>query len=97
MYNNYVRSGKEFLEEWVREGLMDVDGVIQVDEERSSFSKAFDSVTDRTPTALCILLAYKCEHEGKGFATAESIRSAFKMYFERYVLYLPFLSSFFGF
>jgi hypothetical protein len=86
-YANYVKSGKAFLEAWATEGRLDMDSVGQiggVHEERSALSGAFDSISDRMPTALRLLLAYKCDHEAKGFATAEGLRSAFKLYFERY-------------
>jgi hypothetical protein len=95
-YANYVKNGKAFLEAWANEGRLDVDGVGQlggVHEGRSALSGAFDNISDRTPTALRLLLAYKCDHEAKGFATAEGLRSAFKLYFERCVAFLPRLDA----
>ncbi|KAJ7143011.1 hypothetical protein C8R44DRAFT_726298 [Mycena epipterygia] len=72
-YGNYVKGGKTWLEEWTSEGRLDDE--IAVD--------AFDNITDQTPLALRALTAYKCEHLGRGFASAEGLRSAFKDYFER--------------
>jgi hypothetical protein len=88
-YANYVKSGKKWLEEWVAGGrLVDKDERSrgqEDDPERSSFADAFDSIISQTPTALRLLTAYKCDHQGRAFATAEGLRSAFKHFFERYV------------
>jgi hypothetical protein len=80
-YASYVKSGKKWLAEWVAEDRLDdeeSEGFVQ-----SSFAGAFDSITSQTPTALRLLTAYKCDHQGRAFATAEGLRSAFKHYFER--------------
>lgn len=87
-YANYVKSGKEWLLEWAKkpevaermEESLEVDGD---SETCTNLAKAFDSITEQTPVALRILISYKCDHQGRGFATAEGIRSAFKHYFER--------------
>ncbi|KAJ7121155.1 hypothetical protein C8R44DRAFT_736834 [Mycena epipterygia] len=72
-YRNYVKGDKTWLEEWTSEGRLNDE--IAAD--------AFDNITDQTPLALRALTAYKCEHLGRGFASAEGLRSAFKDYFER--------------
>ncbi|KAF7327172.1 hypothetical protein MKEN_00294300 [Mycena kentingensis (nom. inval.)] len=72
-YANYVKNGKQWLEEWTAEGRL--EGGVSV--------QAFEEMTEETPVALRALTAFKCEHLGRGFATAEGIRSAFKDYFER--------------
>jgi hypothetical protein len=89
-YANYVKSGKKWLEKWVAgAGLVDEDegGMAGHGDgngpQRSSFADAFDSIISQTPTALRLLTAYKCDHQGRGFATAEGLRSAFKHFFER--------------
>jgi hypothetical protein len=80
-----VKSGKAFLQSWASSRQSDLDDAEPPGsdlEERSAFACAFDTIDDKTPTALRLLLAYKCDYEGKGFATAEGVRSAFKSYFE---------------
>lgn len=52
-------------------------------EDRESFAGAFDTLSGKTPIALRLLLAFKCDVQQNGFSTAEGIRSAFKQYFER--------------
>jgi len=79
-YASYVKSGKKWLAEWVAEDRLD-----DQESEESNFAGAFDNLTSQTPTALRLLTAYKCDHQGRAFATAEGLRSAFKHYFERYV------------
>ena len=88
-YAAYVKSGKKFLESWEEEGSTDISS--NEPEDPSTFAGAFDEINSKTPIALRLLTAYKCDHQGKGFATAEGLRSAFKLYFERYVnIYLIF-------
>jgi hypothetical protein len=88
-YAAYVKSGKKFLESWEEEGSTDIPS--NEPEDQSTFAGAFDEINSKTPIALRLLTAYKCDHQGKGFATAEGLRSAFKLYFERYVnIYLIF-------
>ena len=86
-YANYVKSGKEWLVEWAKkpeaERMMGDDEVDDDSEMRTNLEKAFNSITDHTPVALRMLISYKCDHQGRGFATAEGLRSAFKHYFER--------------
>jgi hypothetical protein len=87
-YANYVKSGKAWLEEWTQEdrrGVEEEQGGEGVPEERSAFAGAFDKICAQTPTVLRLLTAYKCDHLGYGFSTAEGLRSAFKLYFELYV------------
>jgi hypothetical protein len=60
----------------------------EVPEERSLFAGAFDSIGAQTPTALQLLMAYKCDHLGQQFEMAEGLRSAFKLYWEWCVHYL---------
>ena len=56
---------------------------LEVDDDlEMNLAKAFDSITEQTPVALQMLISYKCDHQGQGFATAEGIQSAFKHYFE---------------
>jgi hypothetical protein len=88
-YANYVKSGKSWLTNWVANNRLDdhAEGHNEVPtDERSRFAEAFDTLTEQTPIALRLLTAYKCDHGGKGFSTAEGLRSAFKQYFERYRL-----------
>ena len=85
-YANYVKSGKEWLVEWAKkpelagrtEDNLEVD-----DDSEMNLAKAFDSITEQTPVALQMLISYKCDHQGQGFAMAEGIWSAFKHYFEQ--------------
>src|SRR5262245_45227673 len=87
-YAGYVKSGKAFLESWTDEATLagEIQHTASGDpEEGPTFAGAFDDIGPRTPIALRLLTAYKCDHQGKGFSTAEGIRSAFKSYFERYV------------
>ncbi|KAJ7050595.1 hypothetical protein C8F01DRAFT_1377498 [Mycena amicta] len=72
-YANYVKSAKKWLVEWTADEHL--DGEISAD--------VFDVISEQTPVALRALTAFKCEHMGLGFASAEGIRSAFKDYFER--------------
>ena len=89
-YANYVKSGILWLKSWVEGGAQNNEVPAQMEgcggEERAAFESAFDKISSITPTALQILLAYKCDHLGKGFSTAEGLRSAFKQYFERFVI-----------
>jgi hypothetical protein len=64
---------------------MDQDdgGFVGVDSDREGLGHALDSITEHTPTALRLIMAYKCEHLGRAFSTAEGLRSAFKHFFER--------------
>ncbi|KAJ7059095.1 hypothetical protein C8F01DRAFT_1232196 [Mycena amicta] len=72
-YANYVKSAKKWLVEWTAD--KHLDGEISAD--------VFDVISEQTPVALRALPAFKGEHMGLGFASAEGIRSAFKDYFER--------------
>jgi hypothetical protein len=73
------------LAEWTTDGRMDQDdgGFVGVDSDREGLGRALDSITEHTPTALRLIMAYKCEHLGRAFSTAEGLRSAFKHFFER--------------
>jgi hypothetical protein len=86
-----VKSGKAFLKSWA-EGEVSETGRLDVSgddpEDRATFSAAFDAIDSKTPIALRLLTAYKCDHQGKAFATADGLRSAFKSYFERYATFL---------
>lgn len=86
-YANYVKAAIKWLDGWTDESGVDgssdetddgADGVGR----REAFSGALSSVSEHTPTVLRLYLAFKCEHEGCGFSTAEGLRSAFKQYFE---------------
>jgi hypothetical protein len=85
-YANYLKSGKEWLVEWAKkpelagrtEDNLEVDDDLEI-----NLATAFDSIIEQTPVALRMLISYKRDHQGRGFATAEGIRSAFKHYFER--------------
>lgn len=81
-YANYVKAGKKWLEDWVTESRDDGNTTGNDREERMAFRGAFDVIGANTPTALRLYTAYKCEHQGLGFPTADGIRSAFKQYFE---------------
>ena len=75
-YANYVKSGKEWLVEWAKKpelaGRMEDN--LEVDHDlEMNLAKAFDSITEQTPVALRMLISYKCDHQGRGFAMAEGI------------------------
>ncbi|KAJ3752488.1 hypothetical protein EV360DRAFT_88707 [Lentinula raphanica] len=85
-YAGYVKSGKKWVLEWAANA--NVDAGEDVEEAQNSvdtegLAHAFDSISKYTPMALRLLTAYKCDHQGLKFSTAEGIRSAFKDYFER--------------
>lgn len=80
-YANYLKAGKKWLEDWTSEAREDSDD--DSDFGAPNLKGAFDSITEYTPIALRLLVAFKCDHNGLGFTTAEGIRSAFKDYFER--------------
>ncbi|KAL6299998.1 hypothetical protein BKA93DRAFT_753048 [Sparassis latifolia] len=93
VYVNYVKSGKAWLVQWVNEGQKEVDsrpsstegeqsGECSIPEEHSMFAGAFDKISEHTPMVLCLLMAYKCDHEKHGYATTEGLHSTFKEYFE---------------
>ncbi|KAG6847913.1 hypothetical protein H0H93_004984 [Arthromyces matolae] len=82
-YATYVKSGKKLLADWSCEDIPDSNPNTMEHMDRTGLADAFDSISENTPIALRLLVAYKCEHLGRGFATAEGIRSAFKDYFER--------------
>jgi hypothetical protein len=85
-YTNYVKSGKEWLVEWAKKPELAgrTEDNFEVDDDlEMNLVKAFDSITEQTPVALRMLISYKCDHQGRGFAMAEGICSAFKHYFER--------------
>jgi len=94
-YANYVKHGKQWLGDWAIEDRTDSDDSELVTSEdrtgddpeegstRVHLAQAFNTISDHTPVALRLLTAYKCEHQGCTFATAEGLRSAFKDYFER--------------
>lgn len=87
VYANYVKSGKKWLGVWVSEDRqgqsIEGDASASTIEDRESFAGAFDTLCGNTPIALRLLLAFKCDVQKNGFATAEGLRSAFKQYFER--------------
>lgn len=90
-YGNYVKAGKAWLANFVKEDSRTVGlegGTSQPESAggagRFAFAGSLDAIGEHTPTVLRLYLAYKCEHEGRGFSTAEGIRSAFKNYFEMY-------------
>jgi len=86
-YANYVKNGKKLLAEWTAdEGDDGVEGP-DSDLDKAELGRAFDAITEYTPTALRLVMAYKCEHLGRAFATAEGLRSAFKHYFERCIFW----------
>jgi hypothetical protein len=84
-YANYVKNGKKLLAEWTADDCTDEDngGFMGVDSDREGLGRAFDEIAQHTPTALRLVMAYKCEHLGRAFSTAEGLRSAFKHFFER--------------
>ena len=49
---------------------------------------AFDNISAQTPTVLQLLTAYKCDHLGQQFETADGLHSAFKLYWERCIFRL---------
>ena len=80
-YANYVKSGKQWLAGWAAEDQADDNS--EEGNSRVHLAQAFDTISEHTPVALRLLTAFKCEHQGCTFATAEGLRSAFKDYFER--------------
>jgi hypothetical protein len=83
-YAGYVKAGKKWILDWAcTESEPDGRSVTESDSEGLAY--AFDTISKDTPLALRLLTAFKCDHNGKGFPTAEGIRSAFKDYFERYI------------
>lgn len=90
-YANYVKSGKQWLDEWATEDQTDDSEGMAGDQTDGSeegstrvhLAQAFNTISEHAPVALRLLTAYKCEHQGCTFATAEGLRSAFKDYFER--------------
>jgi hypothetical protein len=95
-YANYVKNGKQWVGDWatedrtnddsLEEGMDSEDRTNDSSEEgsmRVHLAQAFNTISEHTPVALRLLTAYKCEHQGCTFATAEGLRSAFKDYFER--------------
>src|ERR1700760_3783049 len=80
-YASYVKSGKQWLASWAAEDRHDDDS--EEGNSRVHLAQAFDTISEHTPVALRLLTAFKCEHQGRTFATAEGLRSAFKDYFER--------------
>ncbi|KAF8825648.1 hypothetical protein HHX47_DHR6000236 [Lentinula edodes] len=80
-YAGYVKSGKKWILEWAGKARTDLDGQSATDTEGLTYG--FESISKYTPMALRLLTAYKCDHQGNKFSTAEGIRSAFKDYFER--------------
>ncbi|KAG5220440.1 phosphate system positive regulatory protein [Salix suchowensis] len=85
-YANYVKAGKKWLAEWVEQntGESSPAGEQGIESEASKLAGAFDVIKEETPLALRLLIAFKCEHQQRGFSTAEGIRAAFKDYFSRY-------------
>jgi hypothetical protein len=80
-YANYVKSGKQWLEDWATEDRADDNS--EEGNSRGYLTHAFDTISEHTPVALRLLTAFKCEHKNCSFATAEGLQSAFKDYFER--------------
>ncbi|KAG5220530.1 phosphate system positive regulatory protein [Salix suchowensis] len=87
-YANYVKAGKKWLAEWVEQntGESSPAGEQGIESEASKLAGAFDVIKEETPLALRLLIAFKCEHQQRGFSTAEGIRAAFKDYFSRVLL-----------
>jgi hypothetical protein len=80
-YASYVKNGKTFLEAWADEAAFITSGpdIVGDDpEDRVGFAGVFDEISSRTPIAPRLLTAYKCDHQGKAFSTAEGLRSVFK-------------------
>ncbi|KAJ3759479.1 hypothetical protein EV360DRAFT_69470 [Lentinula raphanica] len=82
-YAGYVKSGKKWILEWAANTEMDSEDSGQSAADTEGLAHGFDSISKYTPMALRLLTAYKCDHQGNKFSTAEGIRSAFKDYFER--------------
>jgi hypothetical protein len=64
-YDGHVSRGKEYLQNF----------------SNGELKEAFNVLSGQTPTALLAFVAFKCEHSGYSYKTAEGIRSAFKQYF----------------
>ncbi len=92
-YANYVKAGKKWLAEWVEQNTSESSptGGQGIDVEASKLAGAFDAIKEETPLALRLLIAFKCEHQQRGFSTAEGIRAAFKDYFTRLLSVFAFL------
>ncbi|KAJ3772445.1 hypothetical protein FB446DRAFT_800025 [Lentinula raphanica] len=82
-YAGYVKSGKKWVLEWAANANFDASEDSDNSVDTEGLAHAFDSISKYTPMALRLLTAYKCDHQGLKFSTAEGIRSAFKDYFER--------------
>ncbi|KAJ3728928.1 hypothetical protein C8R42DRAFT_750386 [Lentinula raphanica] len=82
-YAGYVKSGKKWVLEWAANANFDASEDADNSVDTEGLAHAFDSISKYTPMALRLLTAYKCDHQGLKFSTAEGIRSAFKDYFER--------------
>ncbi|KAJ3828168.1 hypothetical protein F5880DRAFT_1672711 [Lentinula raphanica] len=83
-YAGYVKSGKKWILEWASaNNEVDSEDSGQSAADTEGLAHGFDSISKYTPMALRLLTAYKCDHQGNKFSTAEGIRSAFKDYFER--------------
>ena len=80
-YANYVKNGKEWLAGWASGEQYEED--LEDGRLRVELATAFEKIGEQTPVALRLFTAFKCEHQGCGFSTAEGLRSAFKDYFER--------------
>src|SRR5215510_10092656 len=80
-YANYIKNGKKLLEEWMVEGRKHAEGGLVAsrldsdpDADRSELGQAFDKINKHMLTALHLVMAYKCEHLGQAFATAEGLQ-----------------------
>jgi hypothetical protein len=82
-----VKSGKDWLAGWAAKDR--ADDTLEEGNSRIDLAQAFNTISEQTPVALRLLIAFKCEHQGCTYATAEGLRSAFKDYFERSVLVSP--------
>ncbi|KAF4602538.1 hypothetical protein EYR40_005750 [Pleurotus pulmonarius] len=91
-YANYVKAGILWLENWVKDAASaekDDNTTNEISEDTQApdvaLKGAFEVIKEETPLALRLFITYKCDHQGRGFSTAEGTRSAFKDYFERRV------------
>ncbi|KDQ28742.1 hypothetical protein PLEOSDRAFT_1102782 [Pleurotus ostreatus PC15] len=91
-YANYVKAGILWLENWVKDAASaekDDNTTNEISEDTQApdvaLKGAFEVIKEETPLALRLFITYKCDHQGRGFSTAEGTRSAFKDYFERQV------------
>ena len=97
LYASHVKGGMQFVKDWDAEHEEDEEDIQEKDMDGTAAASgrstanslrlgdAFEKVGEKTPMALRLYTADKCERLSRSFAVAEGTRSAFKLYFERCV------------